>query len=432
MPPIGCLRPQRRLPPLQLAGFATFNVAIMVLAAGKLLNRRVRFLRDFSIPEPVSSGLLVCVLLALVHSLTGLAIGFDLATRDFLLLYFFAGIGLNVDVRTLLAGGRPLAILVVLTMVFLVLQNLTGVTMAALLGLDPVIGLLAGSTSLVGGHGTAIAWAPRFAEQQGITNALEIGTACATFGLVLSSLMGGPIARRLIQRHRLSTPGNGSGAAGSGAAGSGDTVSGAEARAGEAAAGGRDPASITSFRVLATLFWLNISLGLGELLEEGLAALGARLPLFVCCLFAAILITNTVPRLLPIPWPAHSASLALVSEVSLGIFLAMSLMSLQLWTLAGLGGPLLVILAAQFAVAALFAVLLVFPAMGRDYEAAVVCAGFGGFSLGATPTAMANMAAVAGLYGRAERAFLVVPLVSGFFIDITNSLVIQGFLRRIG
>jgi ESS family glutamate:Na+ symporter len=414
---------------MQLAGFATFNVAIMVLAAGKLLNRRLSFLRDFSIPEPVSSGLLVCVLLALVHSLTGLAIGFDLATRDFLLLYFFAGIGLNADVRTLVAGGRPLAILVVLTMVFLVLQNLTGVAMASLLGLEPVVGLLAGSTSLVGGHGTAIAWAPRFAEQQGITNALEIGTACATFGLVLSALMGGPIARWLIRRHQLPTPSSAEFAPTTSEPAAAQAVAGPH---GNVRSGASDPAPITSFRVLATLFWLNVSLGLGELLEQGLAALGTKLPLFVCCLFAAILITNTVPRLLPIPWPAHSASLALVSEVSLGIFLAMSLMSLQLWTLAGLGGPLLVILAAQFAVAALFAVLLVFPAMGRDYEAAVVCAGFGGFSLGATPTAMANMAAVAGLYGRAERAFLVVPLVSGFFIDITNSLVIQGFLQRFG
>ncbi len=408
---------------MQLAGFATFNVAIMVLAAGKLLNRRVRLLREFSIPEPVSSGLLVCLLLALVHALTGLEIGFDLASRDFLLLYFFAGIGLNADVSTLLAGGRPLAILVALTIGFLVVQNLTGVAMASLLGLDPVIGLLAGSVALIGGHGTAIAWAPRFAEQQGIANALEIGVACATFGLVLSSLMGGPIARLLIRRHQLRTP-----TSAAAATAENDQAGPAEGRE----PGRNDPAPITSFRLLATLFWLNVSLALGELLQEGLAALGSKLPLFVCCLFAAILITNTVPRLLPtIPWPAHTPALALVSEVSLGIFLAMSLMSLQLWGLAGLGGPLLVILAAQFLVAGLYACLLVFPAMGRDYEAAVVCAGFGGFSLGATPTAMANMAAVAGRYGAAERAFLVVPLVSGFFIDISNSLVIQGFLQRI-
>lgn len=413
---------------MQLAGFATFNVAIMVLAAGKQLTRRVRLLSEFSIPEPVSSGLLVCLLLALVQRLSGVEVGFDLATRDFLLLYFFAGIGLNADVRVLLAGGRPLAILVALTMVFLVMQNLTGITVASLLGLDPVIGLLAGSTSLVGGHGTAIAWAPRFAEQHGIANALEIGAACATFGLVLSSLMGGPIARFLIRRHGLSTPA----AAAADTAATGKPPTAGQPRTANQARTPSQAAPVSSFSLLATLFWLNVSLGLGELLEVGFAALDIKLPLFVCCLFAAIVITNTVPRLLPIPWPAHSPSLALVSEVSLGIFLAMSLMSLQLWTLAGLGGPLLVILAAQFAVAALFACLLVFPTMGRDYEAAVVCAGFGGFSLGATPTAMANMAAVAGLYGAAERAFLVVPLVSGFFIDITNSLVIQGFLQRLG
>lgn len=411
---------------MQLAGFATFNVAIMVLAAGKLLNRRLPVLREFSIPEPVSSGLLVCLLLALVHAVTGLAIGFDLATRNFLLLYFFSGIGLNADVRTLLAGGRPLAILVVLTIGFLLLQNVTGIAMASLLGLDPLIGLLAGSVSLVGGHGTAIAWAPRFAELHGIASAMEIGVACATFGLILSSLLGGPIARLLIRRHHLHTPGSAAASRGTG------TRTGGAAAGAEGAIAGRGEAEpITSFRLLATLFWLNVSLALGQLLEQGLAAFGWKLPLFVCCLFGAILLTNTVPRLLPIPWPAHSSSLALVSEVSLGIFLAMSLMSLQLWTLAGLGGPLLVILAAQLLVAVLYIGFLVFPAMGRDYEAAVVCAGFGGFSLGATPTAMANMAAVAGLYGAAERAFLVVPLVSGFFIDISNSLVIQGFLERL-
>jgi ESS family glutamate:Na+ symporter len=400
---------------MQLAGFTTLNVAIMVLAAGKLLNRRVRLLREFSIPEPVSSGLLVCLLLALVHAITGLEISFDLATRDFLLLYFFAGIGLNADLRTLITGGRPLAILLALTFGFLVVQNLAGVGVASLLGLNPAIGILGGSVSLIGGHGTAIAWGPRFVAEYGIANAQEIAVACATFGLVLSSLMGGPLARLLIRRHQLCTPG--------------ETPS-LSPGGGHRQEQRTEP--VTAFSFLATLFWLNVSLALGEVLHEALGALGRSLPLFVCGLLAAILITNTVPRLLPIPWPAHSPALALVSDVSLGVFLAMSLMSLQLWTLSGLGGTLLVLLVVQFAVAFLYAFALVFPAMGGDYEAAVVCAGFGGFSLGATPTAMANMASVTGRYGAADRAFLVVPLVSGFFIDITNSLVIQGFLRRIG
>ncbi len=403
---------------MHFESFATFNIAIVVLAIGRWLNRKVGFLRDFNIPEPVTSGLLVCLLLALIHAINGTEIGFNLQTRDFLLLYFFAAIGLNADIKTLLSGGWPLLILVGTTVGYMLLQNLTGIGMAALLGLNPLVGLLGGSVSLLGGHGTAIAWAPRFAESHGISNALEIGIACATFGLVLASLMGGPIARILIRRHRLKTP------QASAAASASSAVEGATPDA------GLEP--VTYFTLLGTLFWLNVSLGLGELLHEVLKAAGSNLPLFVCCLFAAIFLTNTVPRLLPIRCLAAPRSLAIVSDIALGIFLTMSLMSLQLWTIASLAGPILAILAAQFVVSFLFALFVVFKVMGRDYEAAVICAGFGGISLGATPTAMANMSAVAQTYGPAHRAFIIVPLVSGFFVDISNAVVIQRFLNWFG
>ncbi len=405
---------------MQFESFATFNIAIVVLAIGRWLNRKVAFLRDFNIPEPVTSGLLVCLLLALIHAINGTEIGFNLQTRDFLLLYFFAAIGLNADIKTLLSGGWPLLILVGTTVGYMILQNLTGIGMAALLGLNPLVGLLGGSVSLLGGHGTAIAWAPRFAESHGISNALEIGIACATFGLVLASLMGGPIARILIRRHRLKTPQ-------AAAAASSASSSAVE---GDGPDGAMEP--VTYFSLLGTLFWLNVSLGLGELLHEALKAAGSDLPLFVCCLFAAIFLTNTVPRLLPIRCLAAPRSLAIVSDIALGIFLTMSLMSLQLWTIASLAGPILAILAAQFVVSFLFALFVVFKVMGRDYEAAVICAGFGGISLGATPTAMANMSAVAQTYGPARRAFIIVPLVSGFFVDISNAVVIQRFLNWFG
>ncbi len=399
---------------MQFESFATFNIAIVVLAIGRWLNRKVGFLREFNIPEPVTSGLLVCLLLALIHAINGTEIGFNLQTRDFLLLYFFAAIGLNADIKTLLSGGWPLLILVVTTVGYMILQNLTGIGMAALLGLNPLVGLLGGSVSLLGGHGTAIAWAPRFAESHGISNALEIGIACATFGLVLASLMGGPIARILIRRHRLKTP---------------QAAAMAEPEGGTP---DRETEPVTYFSLLGTLFWLNVSLGLGEVLHEVLKAAGSNLPLFVCCLFAAILLTNTVPRLLPIRHLAAPRSLAIVSDIALGIFLTMSLMSLQLWTIASLAGPILAILTAQFVVSFLFALFVVFKVMGRDYEAAVICAGFGGISLGATPTAMANMSAVAQTYGAARRAFIIVPLVSGFFVDISNAVVIQRFLNWFG
>jgi glutamate:Na+ symporter, ESS family len=396
---------------MQFDSFVTLNLAILVLALGKFLNRRIGFLRDFNIPEPVSSGLLVCILLAVVYATTGTAVSFNLQTRDFLLLYFFAGIGLNSDFKTLASGGKPLLVLLVLTIGFQFLQNFTGIGVASLMGLEPITGLLGGTVSLIGGHGTAIAWAPIFSEQYGIDSAMEIAIACATVGLVLSSLMGGPIAKILIARHNLqpSAP--------------------AELDVGVAYEQSETKPDINSFAVLRTLFWLNMSLVLGQVIQQFLESMGAGLPLFVCCLFGGILLTNSVPRVARIEWPARSRSLAIISDMALGVFLAMSLMSLQLWTIVDLAGPIFFMLGAQFVVAFLFALFLVFRFMGRDYEAAVICSGFGGISLGATPTAMANMTAVSQKFGPAHRAFIIVPLVSGFFVDISNALIIRRFLE---
>ncbi len=397
---------------MQFESFTTFNLAILVLALGSWLNSKIKILRDFNIPEPVTSGLLVCVVTALLYAFADFEISFTLATRDFLLLYFFASIGLNSDIKTLRAGGVPLLILVCLTIAFMLLQNLTGIAVASALGLDRLVGLLGGSVSLLGGHGTSIAWAPTFAEKHGIANASEIGIACATLGLVISSLMGGPIAKFLIARHHLEPK--------------------VIVQPDVGITHDTKIQEIGYYGMLSTLFWLNMSLALGGLLQTGLRSIGANLPLFVCSLFAAIILTNTVPRFVKTPWPAGTRSLALVSDVALGVFLAMSLMSLQLWTIVDLAGPLLAILAAQTALALVYALFVGFRFMGRDYEAAVVCSGFAGISLGATPTAMANMTAVAKKYGQAHRAFIIVPLVSGFFVDIANAMVISRLLAWFG
>jgi len=392
--------------------FTTLNLAILVLALGKWMTEKIRLLREFNIPEPVTSGLLVCLFTALLYVASGIEISFNLATRDFLLLYFFAAIGLNSDFATLKSGGRPLMILVALAVGYMFIQNFTGVAVASLMGLDRLIGLIGGSVSLLGGHGTSIAWAPVFANEHGIANASEIGIACATFGLVLASLMGGPIARILITRHKLQP---------------------AEVTQPDIGVShGTKVQEVDYFSILRTLFWLNMSLVLGNILQQALLAADIQMPLFVCSLFGAILLTNTVPKFTKLRWPAGSRSLALISDISLGVFLAMSLMSLQLWTIASLALPILTLLAAQFVIAFLFALFVVFRVMGRDYEAAVVCAGFGGISLGATPTAMANMTAVAMRYGKAHRAFIIVPLVSGFFVDICNALVIRRFIVWFG
>jgi ESS family glutamate:Na+ symporter len=344
--------------------------------------------------------------------LTGVAVDFNLAARDILLVYFFTTIGINSSVKDLLAGGKPLVILLAITIGYMVLQNLTGISVATLFNLPSAVGMLGGTVSLIGGHGsghgTAIAWAPRIAEDYGVSNAMEIGIACATFGLILASLMGGPIANFLIARHKLHPA----------KTESQDVGLSAEQR--------KDGIGHLDF--LDAILAIHFCVMLGMFMNKGLQEAGLELPLFVTCLFAGILVTNLLPKNYPrnsgARWPSRTPAIALIADISLGTFLAMSLMSMQLWTLLDLAGPILTILAAQFTVAVAINIFVVFPAMGRNYDAAVVSAGFGGISLGATPTAMANMAAVTNRYGASHLAFIIVPLVCAFFIDLANALLI--------
>jgi ESS family glutamate:Na+ symporter len=296
-------------------------------------------------------------------------------------------------------------------------QNLTGIGVATLFGLPAAVGVIGGTVSLIGGHGTTIAWAPSIAQNYGIPNALEIGVASATFGLIMASLMGGPIARFLITRHRL-TPAPA-------AVEEIQEVGLSEAQARE---------GIGHLDFLGAILAIHVCIIVGYLLNGVIADLGLKLPLFVTCLFAGILITNLLPgKLLAMTgatWPTRTPAIALIADIALGAFLAMSLMSMQLWTLIDLAAPILTLLAAQFSLAVVVTIFILFPLMGRDYDAAVVAAGFGGVTLGSTPTAMANMAAVTHRFGASHRAFIIVPLVSAFFIDLTNALVIPFFLAR--
>ena len=407
----------------ELSPLVSTTTGFLVLFVGKRLNRELKALRDYSIPEPVSGGLLVAVLLTLLHVMGGPELNFNLDSRDFLLVYFFTTVGMNARFSDLRRGGPALFILLGLTIGYMTLQNIIGVTMAGLLGLHPATGLLVGTVSLIGGHGTTIAWAPTFAENFQIDSALEIGIAAATFGLVLASASGGPIAQFLIRRFQIPCPSTKP---------ENQTLTDS-VKDKQDQLSGRKQIDMTSF--LAALLAINICIISGMVLNGGIAAMGLKLPLFVPCLLVGILYSNLFPEKRSeravFHWPKHSTSLDLISELSLGIFLAMSLMSLQLWTLVGLALPLLVILLTQFIVALAVNLLVVFRLMGRSYDAAVICAGFGGIALGSTPTAMANMTAVTQQYGPSTRAFLIVPLVSAFFLDLVNAVLIPGFIGQL-
>jgi ESS family glutamate:Na+ symporter len=193
---------------LSIDSFVSVTLGILVLFIGRRLNGVSKFLREFSIPTPVSGGLLISVIISLFYAVSGIAINFNMAARDILLVYFFTTIGINASLKDLLKGGKPLVILLTITIGYMVVQNLTGITVAKLFGLPGAVGVLGGSVSLIGGHGTAIAWAPKIADSHHISNAMEIGITSATFGLILASLMGGPIAKYLITKHKLQCTSN--------------------------------------------------------------------------------------------------------------------------------------------------------------------------------------------------------------------------------
>ena len=400
---------------LHVDTFLTVTLAIIVLFIGKRLNSAVSFLREFSIPEPVTGGLLFSVLFTLVYFISDVGVEFEMAARDVLLVYFFTTIGINASFKDLLAGGKPLAILLAITIGYMFLQNLTGITVANLLGQSSTVGLIGGTVSLIGGHGTSIAWAPRFSEEYGVANAMEIGIACATFGLILASSIGGPIAKFLISRNKLQP----------------EKVEPLDVGVTKK----NNKLEVEYMDLLDAVLAIHICIIVGLILNDGLAEMGLKLPDFVTCLFAGILITNLTPKSFPritgTEWPSRTPAMALVADISLGTFLAMSLMSMQLWTLIDLAGPIFAILGAQLIVVVLVIKFAVFPLMGRNYDAAVISAGFAGFSMGATPTAMANMSAVTQRYGASHMAFIIVPLVGAFFIDLVNALMIQFFLEHI-
>ena len=383
-------------------------LSIVVLYLGLFLNRRIRLLRENFIPPAVTGGLICSAIVAVIFFTLDLEISFDLEIRDLLLLVFFSTIGLSAKLKTLLPGGKALAILVLIAGVFLFFQDATGVALALLFDVHPGYGLMAGSVSFAGGHGTAIAWGSQ-AEAAGLVGAGELGIAFATFGLVAGGVLGGPIARRLLEKNNLSGPA-------AEANDGGPTPDADESRAGEL------------FSILTTILILTICVGLGDSVNRLLFDKGVLLPGFLTAMFVGILITNAADML---KLRFNAVTVEKFGAVALNIFLAMSLMSMQLWVIAGAFGPIMIVLLIQMLVIALFATFVVFRAMGRDYDACVMSAGFVGLGLGATPVAIANMDSVTLRYGPSAKAFLVVPLVGAFFIDVLNAGMIKFFIAFI-
>jgi ESS family glutamate:Na+ symporter len=385
-------------------------VSIVVLFAGVFINRKVRFLSENYIPPAVTGGLICSLIIWAIRDLANIEISFDLQIRDVLLLVFFSTVGLSATMRTLIAGGKALAILVVIAAIFLVVQDVTGITIAKLFGAHPAYGLMGGSVSFAGGHGTAIAWGQQ-AVAAGLEGASEVGIAFATFGLIAGGLIGGPIGGYLISKYGLRPSETNRGS------------EKAEPKPGNTENNGQQGYDL--YRALLAILVLTVCVVLGRLVNRFLFDEGVLLPGFLTSMAVGIVIANIADLL---RLPSNREIVDNIGDVSLNIFLAMSLMSMKLWTLGSAASAIMVALIVQVTVMTLFAMFVVFRAMGRDYNAAVITAGFAGLGLGATPVAIANMSSITSKFGPSAKAFLIVPLVGAFFIDLLNAVTIKFFI----
>lgn len=395
--------------------YITLVCMVGVLLLGRIIINKSKFLRDYNIPEPVVGGIIVAIIIFLFYQYGGIELNFDKSLKDPLMLAFFASIGLSANFASLGKGGKILIIFLFVVTGLLFLQNIIGVLVASGMGENPLMGLLGGSITMSGGHGTGSAWADIFkVEPYKYAPAMEVAMACATFGLVMGGIIGGPVARYLIKKHNL--------------------IPSKKEENSESIVFERPEKEklITASSFVESLALIAICLLIGTEISKWFDQLFKELdikttiPAFVWCLFIGVILRNVLEG-----FKIHNVfdrEVSVIGNVSLSLFLAFMLMTINLWQLIELALPMVVILVSQVVVMVLYAIFVTFRVCGQDYDAAVLAAGHCGFGLGATPTAMVNMQTVTHHYGPSHVAFVVVPLVGAFFIDIINALVISGSL----
>jgi ESS family glutamate:Na+ symporter len=398
---------------VRLDAVQVLAVAALGVAVGAWLKRRVRLLDRLHIPASVLGGLLWALLVLLLRD-RWLNVEMDMALRDILMVAFFTSVGMSARLQLISRGGRQVLVFWLLATGGAVLQNALGIGLAVLLRLDPLIGVVCGSVSMTGGPATALAFGATF-EQMGLAGATTLGIAAAMFGITSSGLLGGFAGGHIIERQalRLTTANNREALV--------HVAQGGEVPEPHASlAVDRNVAEQTS--LLGNVVAIAVAMGLGTLLSMAIEWAGVVLPAYVGAMVAAALLRNLDDRL-------HFARIAQphveeIANVALNLFIVMALLTLRLWELVHLAAPVLLILTAQVALTWLLAARVSFPVMGRDYDSAIMSAGYVGFMIGTTANALACMQVLTEKYGPAVRAVMIVSLVGAFLIDFTNALVI--------
>ena len=391
---------------IQLDMYQTLAVAVLVLLLGNYLKKKIYFLQKFCIPAPVIGGLIFAIMTCICY-VTGIAeFSFDDTLREVCMVFFFTSVGFQANLKVLKSGGKSLIVFLGLVIVLIILQNLTAVGLAKLLNLNPLIGMCTGSIPMVGGHGTAGAFGPVL-EDLNIKGATTICTAAATFGLIFGSLIGGPLGKRLIEKHSLLNT----------AANEDDSLLVEDEKKHE---------RHTNMYADA-VFQLILAIGVGTIFTMLLTKTGLTFPIYIGAMLAAALMRN-ICEYTGIA-TIHMGEINDLGGIGLSLFLGMAMITLRLWELASLALPLFILLAAQVLLIIIFTYVIEFNIMGRDYDAAILVSGTCGFGTGATPNAMANMQAVCDQYVPSIKAYLLIPLVGSLFADFLNSLVITFFIN---
>ena len=417
---------------IELDMIQTAGIGALALIVGMILTRKVSFLQKFCVPSPVSGGIIFSFLTLALYGWCDIEVSFDGTLKDVFMLAFFTSVGFQSDLKVIKQGGRLLVIMLTLLVVIIALQNLMPMGITRFMGVDPLIGMAAGSISMTGGHGTAGGFASVL-EGMGLHGAGTVGMAAATFGLIAGSMIGGPLAEKIVRTkltHEQMQPQD-------------EDIDPAMAgiESDEASPTGRTKRVSTNeqeFQQYAkAAYCILLVMGGGTLISWLFAKTGITFPTYFGALILAAIVRNTIGFVSYKDngkWEKAEKLLDMerivsVGNICLSMFLGMAMISLRLWELQSLALPLIVILVSQVVMMALFAYFAAFPLLGRDYDAAVLCAGMCGFGLGATPNAMANMSAVCYKYRYTVKPFLIVPIIGAMFADLINTGMITLFLN---
>lgn len=395
---------------LGLNFYGTFLSLLLVLLLGRLITKRVTFLRNYDIPEPVTGGVVVAIVLFIASYYLNFHVSFYGGFKDPLLLAFYTTIGLSADIEIVKKGGKMLGLFAIAVFLLLSVQNAIGVGVMKAMGENPLLGLIGGSITLSGGHGTGAAWGETFIKDYGFKEATDIAMACATYGLIAGGFIGGPMANYLIKKFNLKP----------------SAVSNENITTNKAFDAPQNPRLITSESFITSLILIAVSIFIGIYIEYLTHGTAIAMPTFVWCLITGIIIRNTFGRMGV--YEVFDREIGVIGNVSLSLFLAIAIMTLNIVQLVELALPISVLLAIQTIAILIYVRYVTFVICGKDYDAACMVAGHCGFGMGATPTAIANLQVVTNHFGPSHVAFIVVPIMGGFLVDIGNAITIKTFL----